>query len=159
MDKCEYLVASVAGLKFGIYCRDVRNVYSEKLNIAKLFYQGQIYRGITRINGNLMQVLDLRRRIGMPNQSNSEHLTLISFQTEMSKIIAVVVDEIVGMKRINTDQIVPHNKNINNKQQNIDLLFPTIAVMDDGDLIHLLDSTYLDKTDPIEEDAGELELF
>jgi len=159
MDKSEYLVASVAGLKFGIFCRDVRNVYSEKLNIAKLFYQGQMYRGITNINGNLMQVLDLRRRIGLSGQKETEQLTLISFQTEMSKIIAVVVDEIIGMKRVDHDKITPLNKNVNNKQQNIDLLFPTIAVMEDGDLIHLLDSTYLDKTEPVEEDAGELELF
>ncbi len=159
MDTDEYLVARVGGIKLGIYCRDVKNVYSQKLKLVKLFYQGRIFRGITRINGQVMQIIDLRRRIGMADRLDEEHLTVISFQTDMSNTIAVVVDEIEGMRTINQEQLKSHSSNLNNSQDNVDLLFPMIAVLDDGQLVHLLDSTYLDKLEPILEEAGDLELF
>ena len=155
----EYLVARVGELYFGIYCRDVKNVYSQELKLAKLHYQKSIFRGITHINGQLMQVVDLRRRIGMGAQQEADILTLISFQTDMSNMFAVVVDQIIGMKRLPQDRLMQHPAHTNNSRDNINLLFPMVAMLDDGKMIHLLDSTYLDKTEPIQEEAGDLEFF
>ena len=72
MVKDEYLVARVGGLYFGIFCRDVKNVYSQQLKLAKLHYQSSIFRGITHINGSMLQIIDLRRRIGMPDEKEPE---------------------------------------------------------------------------------------
>jgi chemotaxis signal transduction protein len=114
-----------------------------------------------------MQVLDLRRRIGMEEREKADKMTLITFHTGTQTHLAVVVDEIIGMKTITNDMIRKNDKTLSNRQQNIDLLFPMIAVLNDGtrqsgqgdSLIHLLDSTYLEKHEPIIEDSGELEFF
>ena len=159
MDKNEYLVARVGHLNLGVYCRDVQNVYTENVKLVRLFYQGDIFRGVASIGGEVMQVIDLRRRIGMGSESNSELLTLISFKTDVSKTIAVVVDEIVGMQRITNDKIQKNDRFMSGRADNIDLLFPMVAMIGENDLIHLLDSTYLDKTEPLVEESGELELF
>ena len=160
-DTNEYLVAKVGDMKLGIYCRDVKNVYAQRIKLVRLFYQGHIFRGIARVNDKLMQVIDLRRRIGMPDNMQDEFLTLISVQTDVSKLLAVVVDEIIGMKSITSEQLHAHQGNLNNSRDNVNLLFPMVAVLDDkgGELIHILDSTYIDKLEPIAEDAGDLEFF
>ncbi len=159
MVKDEYLVARVGGLYFGIFCRDVKNVYSQQLKLAKLHYQSSIFRGITHINGSMLQIIDLRRRIGMPDEKEPEVLTLVSFQTDISNLFAVVVDQIVGLKRLPKGSVQPHPGHMTNTHENINLLFPMVAILEDGMMIHLLDSTYLNKTEPVLEEAGDLELF
>lgn len=161
MDKGEYLIARIGKLNLGVYCRDVQNVYTEKVKLVKLFYQGDIFRGIASIGGQVMQVIDLRKRIGMGIESepHSELLTLISFKTDMSKTIAVVVDEIIGLQRVSMSAIQKNDHLIGEGNRNIDLLFPQVANIGSGELIHLLDSTYLDKTEPLVEESSELELF
>ncbi len=166
MDKSEYLIARVGGIKLGAFCRDVENVYCDHIKLYRLFNQGGYFRGVTVLNKEIMQVLDLRRRIGLAEREKPDKMTLITFNTGGAKL-AVVVDEIIGMKRITNDAIRKNDKSLGNHKDNIDLLFPMIAVMNDGKntqpgdngLIHLLDSTYLEKHEPIVEDSGELELF
>jgi len=160
MNNDEYLVARIGRLYFGIYCRDVKNVYTQRFRMSRLHYQSHIFRGVTHINGDLVQVIDLRRRIQMESEGEpDEVMTMISFQTDMSNMYAVVVDQIVGLKYLPKECASPHPGHLNNTHANINLLFPMIAILDDGMMIHLLDSTYLEKTEPIEEEAGDLELF
>tara|TARA_B100001063_G_C16604670_1_gene472607 strand:+ start:229 stop:732 length:504 start_codon:yes stop_codon:yes gene_type:complete len=167
MDKNEYLIARIGHLNLGVYCRDVENVYNDNIRLYRLFDQGGFFLGLTVLNNQVMQVLDLRRRIGMSEREKSDLMTLISFNTGAKNQLAVVVDEIVGMKRVTQDCIQKNNKSLGNRKDNIDLLFPMVAIMPNSvespsnnhDLIHLLDSTYLEKHQPILEDAGELELF
>lgn len=155
----EYLVARIGGLHFGIYCRDVKNVYSQQFKLARLHYQRSIFRGVTHVNGELMQIIDLRRRIGMRQEVEPEMLTVISFQTDMSNLYAVIVDQIIGLKRLPKESLLAHPGHLNNQHANINLLFPMVAILESGQMIHLLDSTYLEKTEPIKEEAGDLEFF
>jgi len=165
MDKNEYLIARVGHIKLGVYCRDVENVYSQHLKVVKLFYQDNIFRGITNINGQVMQVLDLRTRIGLEQRQQGEHLTLISFNTGSANCVAVIVDEIIGMHRVAAECTQKNDSFYEARARNIGLLFPTTAMIslsknkEELQLIHLLDSTYLENEDPITDDAGELELF
>jgi chemotaxis signal transduction protein len=168
MDKSEYLIARVGKIKLGVYCRDVENVYSDKIRLFRSLNQGGYFLGLTILNGQIMQVLDLRRRIGMVDRDETEKMTIVSFNTGGKNSLAVVVDEIIGMKSIENDCIKKNDKSLSNRKNNIDLLFPVVAIMnqgyqtdtsyDDG-LIHLLDATYLEKHLPIIDDSGELELF
>lgn len=156
----EYLVAKVGELNFGIYCRDVKNVYAQEFKLARLYDKSSIFRGIAQVNGELMQIIDLRRRIGMsPCLNENGVLTLVSFQTSVSSLFAVIVDEIIGMHRLSRESLVNETCQWHNKKDNINLLFPTVSLLDDGRMIYLLDSTYLEKTEPIEESSGDLELF
>jgi len=168
MDKSEYLIARVGDIKLGVYCRDIENVYSGNIRLFRLFNQSGYFRGVTILNNQVMQVLDLRKRIGMEEREKTNHMTLISFNTGVKSRLAVVVDEIIGMKKITNNCIKKNDKSLSNHKNNIDLLFPMIAVMDAGSqggesqndsLIHLLDATYLEKHEPIIDDSGELELF
>ena len=161
MDKSEYLIARIGHLNLGVYCRDVQNVYTEKVKLVKLFYQGDIFRGVAVIGGTVMQVIDLRRRIGMSldTEPQTELLTLISFKTDVSKTVAVVVDEIVGLQRVAMNAIEKNKHLLSEGIGNIDLLFPMIAKIGNDEFIHLLDLTYLDKTEPLVEESSELELF
>lgn len=166
MDTNEYLVASVGQIRLGVYCRDVENVFSENIRLYRVFQDGGFFRGVTLLNKKIMQVLDLRRRIGMEDREKAKQMNLISFNTGGQNRLAVIVDEIIGMKSIPLDSIYKNDKTLANRKDNIDLLFPLIAVLNDGvsddhydGLIHLLDATYLEKIEPIIEDSGELELF
>ena len=167
MDKSEYLIARVGNIKLGAYCRDVDNVYCDQFKLYRLFCQGGYFRGLTILNKQVMQVLDLRRRIGLAEREKVDKMTLITFNTGAGIRLAVVVDEIIGMQSIPTDLIRKNDKSLSNRRDNIDLLFPMIAVMNDGrnkqssddGLIHILDATYLEKHEPLIEDSGELELF
>lgn len=166
MDTNDYLIARIGQIKLGVYCRDVENVYSENIRLYKIFQDGGFFRGVTLLNKKIMQVLDLRRRIGMEDREKADLMNLISFNTGGQNRLAVIVDEIIGMKVIAVDVIRKNDKSLSHRKDNIDLLFPLVAVLHDGGnsheddgLIHLLDATYLEKIEPIEEDSGELELF
>ncbi|MFT6907851.1 MAG: chemotaxis signal transduction protein, partial [Oleiphilaceae bacterium] len=100
MDKSEYLIARVGKIKLGVYCRDVENVYSDKIRLFRSLNQGGYFLGLTILNGQIMQVLDLRRRIGMVDRDETEKMTIVSFNTGGKNSLAVVVDEIIGMKSI-----------------------------------------------------------
>ena len=164
MNKTEYLIARVGRMKFGVYCRDVENVFTGKVNLVKLFYQDSIFRGLITIHGKLMQVLDLRKRIGLTSHDAVE-LTLVTFNIGAGTIIAVVVDEIIGLHRVLTSCIHKNEAFYEHRLNNIGLLFPMVAIVPclnthgNNELIHLIDSTYLNKTEPIVEESGELELF
>lgn len=167
MEKTEYLIARIGKIRIGIYCRDLLNVYNERIRLCRMFYQNGYFRGLTVINNQVMQVLDLRKRIGMAEREKTDIMTLITFNTGAASPLAVVVDEILGMKSIANEFIKKNDKTLSNRPGNIDLLFPMVAVMSDGtklseygdnDLIHLLDATYLEKHEPIE-DSGEMEFF
>jgi len=169
-DKSEYLIARIGSMKLGVYCRDVENVYSGKIKLVKLFSQGGFYVGIATIAGETLQVIDLRKRIGLQDIKVAQNLTVITFNTGGESDIAVIVDEIIGMKRVTLECIHKNDKLYDYRNDNIGLLFPTVALINDEklyndntsettELIHLLDSTYLDKTEPLSEDSGLLELF
>lgn len=156
----DYLVARVGALTFGVNCRDVRNVHTEKLRIVRLYYQSSIFRGLGNINGQLIKLIDLRRRIGMQDLPDTLKTSVITFQTNMEMLVGIVVDQVIGMKRVETQKMTAQAKNLNNAQHNTNLLFPMVATLGAGDMIHLLDPTYLEKTEPIKaEDCGDLELF
>ncbi|MFT7185799.1 MAG: chemotaxis signal transduction protein [Pseudohongiellaceae bacterium] len=161
MDKGEYLIARIGGFKLGVYCRDVQNVYTENIKLVKLFYQGDIFHGVASIGGTVMQVIDLRERIGMrlEGEPKAGLLTLICFKTDMLKTIAVIVDEIIGLQEVAMNAIQTNEHLLSQGIGNIDLLFPQIAKIGHGEFLHLLDSTYLDKTEPLVEESSELELF
>ena len=100
----------------------------------------------------------------MEQRLKGEKLTMVCFNTGGANSLAVVVDDIIGMRRIDSDSIVKNEKHFEKRAENIGLLFPTLALVPcprskSEELIHIIDSTYLDKVDPITEDAGELELF
>ena len=169
MDNNEYLIARIGQIKIGVYCRDVENVYSDRIRLFRIFYQDGFLCGLTILNNSVLQVLDLRRRIGMEARAISEQVNLFTFNTGCEKRLAVIVDEIIGMTLVGSDCIRKNDKFLNNRKANIDLLFPMIAVLNDGSqqvkmkdngLIYLLDATYLEKHEPVViEDSGELELF
>jgi len=157
----DYLISRVGDLRLGIFCKDVLNVHSHShsIRLVKLFYQGRIFRGIAMINGEVTQVIDLRRRIGMAELKASEQLSAISFQTGVSQRFAVIVDEIIGMKTISTSSMQKTELYRISQLDNIHLLFPVVAVLGQKELVYLMDATYLDKLKPVVEEAGELEFF
>lgn len=155
----DYLIARVGALRLGIFCKDVLNVHSDSIRLVRLFYQGRIFRGIASINGQITQVIDLRMRIGIAEPNHSERLMAISFQTGVVQRFAVIVDEILGMKSIGADAMQKTDSRLSSRTDNIHLLFPAVAMLGQNELIHLMDATYLEKLEPIVEEAGELELF
>lgn len=155
----DYLIARVGAFRLGIFCKDVLNVHSDSIRLVRLFYQARIFRGIASINGQITQVIDLRRRIGMAELNQAVRLTAITFQTGVAQRFAVIVDEILGMKSIGADAMQKTDSRLSSQTNNIHLLFPAMAVLGQNELIHLMDATYLEKLEPIGEDAGELELF
>jgi chemotaxis signal transduction protein len=155
----EYLAARIGRIIIGMSCNDVLNVYHQAFKVARMVDQGPIYLGITRIGSDIMPVVDLRRRARVRNGEESGPHHIITFQTSLTKKLAVVVDEIIGMKSIDMDKLQKPDASASNQFQNINLLFPMVTVMDDGSIIHIMDSTYLEKLDPIAEESGDLEFF
>jgi chemotaxis signal transduction protein len=156
----DYLIARVENLYFGVFCRDVKRVYNQSVKIVPICRDSDIFRGIAHINSETLNLIDLRRRIGLQPNAEIGHHTLIGMQTSMQNKYAVLVDEIIGLRSIKQGQMIQSKSEFNNKSRNVHLLFPQIATMDDRKMIHLLDSTYLDKTESVnEESCGALEMF
>ena len=108
-----------------------------------------------------MQVIDLRRRISMQSaeQDHIQSKYLITFETGGDRRLALLVDDIEGLKRISNESIEHFSGTISH-QLNMHLLFPLIGKLGDGTVIHLMDATYLEKIEPIsDDDGGELEMF
>lgn len=155
----EYLIASIGKIKIGIDCHDILNVYRQSLKIIPIANQDPIYSGIAVLANKTLPLIDLRKRAKLqPGSAASVH-NIITFQTSMSRCLAVLVDEILGMESLNPNSIQHANNNLRNQQTNLNLLFPSIAILKDQSLLHIMDSTYLDKLEAIAEDSGELELF
>lgn len=155
----EYLIATIGKIKIGIDCHDIRNVYRQALKIIPIANQDPIYAGITSLANQTVPVIDLRKRAHLPSTAATGIHNIITFQTGMTRQLAILVDDIIGMEGINLSDIQKANDNLHNQQANINLLFPTIAILKDQSLLHIMDSTYLDRLEAIAEDSGELELF
>lgn len=159
MDTEEFLIARIGRIKLGINCHDVLNVYRQAIKIAAMIDQKAIFLGITTIANEIMPVIDLRIRAGVEATHNQSIRNIITFQTSLTKKFAVIVDEIVGMQAITLKHLQTTNRDLRNQKENLNLLFPLVAINSDGSLLHILDSTYLDKLDPIPQESGDLELF
>ena len=156
----EYLISKVGNITIGLHCKDVTNVYTQQLKITKLFYLQDIYLGITTIKNSIVHIVDFSKRILIDSQASAKGSTernIIMFHTSLEKNIAILVDHIIGLKPISSNSIVKSSSNFNNKQKNIHLLFPYVAKMSDGKLIYLMDVTYVDFIDAIEDNDGELD--
>ncbi len=155
----EYLIGHIGSIIVGFSSQDVSGVFNNDVKIHPLVHQSDIYLGICQIHKKTMQVIDLRKRLRL-RSAQQDHLTsqhIVTFETGLS--IALVVDIIDGLKRIETESIERFTGTIGH-DMNIDLLFPNIGKLADGKIVHLMDATYLDKIDPISnDDSGELELF
>jgi len=161
MNGKEYLISRVANLHIGVYCRDVCNIFCKEIRITKMFYQNDLYIGVAKINDHIVNIIDFERRIGEPSRTYSglTKENIIVFQTSVDQQLGLIVDQIIGLKMIEHEDIVKSSNNFNNHQENIHLLFPDIAKTPDGKLIHLMDVTYLGNTEPVPEDSGDLEFF
>lgn len=156
----QYLIANLGSLRFGLYCRDVRNVHTDQFKLVRSHDDASFSLGMTVIGGHLAQVIDLRKRIGFPSVSRqNDAKTIISFNMAGNKVVGLVVDQVEGMRHLPNERCVTNSGHLNMARSNIDLLFPKIAVLPSGEMIYLLDSTYIEKTEAIEEDSGELEFF
>lgn len=155
----EYLIALIGKIKIGIDCHDILNVYRQKLKITPVANQHPIYVGITSLASQTLPVIDLRKRVNMQSAAESNIHHIITFQTSMTRRLAILVDDILGMESLNLDATKKANSNLHNQQSNLNLLFPTVAIIKDKSLLHIMDSTYLDNLEPVAEDSGGLELF
>ncbi len=70
-DKDEYLVIRAGRQKFGLYAKDIYNVYNFIPQIRPLPQQTEIYVGITSINNQLVSVIDFKKRLAMRSLSSS----------------------------------------------------------------------------------------
>jgi chemotaxis signal transduction protein len=155
----EYLIALIGKIKIGIDCHDILNVYRQKLKIIQISNQDPIYAGITSLANQTLPVIDLRKRARMQPAAETGVHNIITFQTSMTRQLAILVDDIIGMEGLNLSTLQKANNNLHNQQSNLNLLFPMIAILKDKSLLHIMDSTYLDNLKPIDEDSGGLELF
>ncbi|MCW8929577.1 MAG: chemotaxis protein CheW [Gammaproteobacteria bacterium] len=156
----EYLIIRSGRVKFGLYAKDIFNVYNEIPKIRPLAKQGAMYAGIAMINDKMVCVIDFRKRLAMNNYAISENdnKRMIVFHTSMGEYLVILVDEIIGFRTILQESMVKHE--LKNTQMNMNLLLPMVAKGEDRSLIMIIDTTYIDKIEPIaEEDSGDLEFF
>lgn len=157
----EYLAADIGPIHIAASCRDVLGVYHENLELSHARAENSTFPGVAMIANQLMSILDLRSRSGLTTEQISGPQHIISFQTSMAKTYAVIVDHIDGLKSFSDGNMFVGNKNLANQYQNLNLnlLFPKIAIDEQSIIYHILDTTYLDKLDPIAEQSGELEMI
>lgn len=156
----EYLIIRSGRVKFGLYAKDIFNVYNDVPKIRPLARQGDMYAGITLINDKIVRVIDFKKRLAMNSFSatGDELKRMIVFHTSLEDFLGILVDEIIGFRTILQDEMVKHD--LKNTRMNMNLLLPRVAKSEDNSLIMIIDTTYIDKIEPIvEEDSGGLEFF
>ena len=152
----EYLAASIGPVHIAANCRDVLGFYNKHLELAHTKANNPTNPGVAMIANQMMSILDLRSYSGLTSEEISGPQYVICFQISKTSKYAVIVDRIVGLITFDVGRMFRSDKNFSNQIQNLDLLFPMIAIDHKSTIYHILDTTYLDKLDPIAERSREL---
>jgi purine-binding chemotaxis protein CheW len=101
----EILVFEVAGRRFGLPAGDVRELL-RAVAIVPLPLAGRGVEGVVNLRGQVVPVLDLRARLGLPPRPVAPTDHMIVAQAE-GRLVALRVDRALDLVRVESDRIVP----------------------------------------------------
>ena len=151
----EYLAANIGPIHIAANCRDVLGFYNKHLELDHTHVDNPTFPGVAMIANQMMSIIDLRSHSGLTSEDISGPQHVICLQTNTTSKYAVIVDRIVGLVTFEVGRMFRSDKNFANQFQNLDLLLPMIAIDHKRTIYHILDTTYLDKLDPIAEVSGD----
>jgi purine-binding chemotaxis protein CheW len=101
----EILVFEVAGRRFGLPASDVRELL-RAVAIVPLPLAGRVVEGVVNLRGQVVPVLDLRTRLGLPPRPVAPSDHMIVAQAE-GRLVALRVDRALDLVQVESDRIVP----------------------------------------------------
>jgi purine-binding chemotaxis protein CheW len=102
-DEVQYVVFSLGGEEFGIDIMRVREI--KKLPRVTSIPNATAYiEGVINLRGEVLPVLDLRTRFGLPRQEATEQSRVIIVELEAGKV-GLVVDGVTEVLRTETDAL------------------------------------------------------
>jgi purine-binding chemotaxis protein CheW len=130
----EILVFELDGQRYGLRSSGVREVL-RAFSAVKLPQAPPIVEGVLNVRGEIIALLDIRKRFGMPDKamSVSDHL-LIAWDN--TRWVALRVDRVVNLLRLQTHNVVPSERFLSHAET-----VSGVAITEDGlVLIHDLGS-------------------
>lgn len=118
---------------FGIDVQKVVGVLQNK-NYIRVPFSNKIVKGLTQHNGQIVTILDLRKRLNMPERENEMARNFALVKTKDSNIVGLIIDEAKEIIEISSDTKVESNKNI--KEIDTFFIYQTFKI-NDGLLIIL----------------------
>jgi len=145
----EYLAANIGPIHIAANCRDVLGFYNKHLELDHTQVSNPTFPGVATIANQMMSIIDLRNHSVLTSEEISGPQHVICFQTNVNSKYAVIVDDFVGLVTFEAGRMFRSDKSFANQFQNLDLLFPMIAIDHKSTIYHILDTSFLDKLDPI----------
>lgn len=90
------------------YAMDILNVQeiNRILDITRVPKAPFFIAGVINLRGNVLPIIDLRKRFGLPERSNSEHTRIIITKLE-ENTVGMIVDSVSEVLRLPTSSIEP----------------------------------------------------
>lgn len=102
------VVFRLDGLRYGVPLASVQQVVP-MLAISHLPEEPEIALGVINLRGQVIPVLDIRRRFGLPTREYTLNAQLLVVQTER-RIVAFPVDEVQGVEEHRLDRVTPSQR-------------------------------------------------
>lgn len=103
----ELVVFLLDGLRYGVPLELTRRA-TPMLAVSHLPDAPDIAIGVINLHGQVIPVLDIRRRFGLPPRAYGPEAHLLVVQTPQ-RTVAFPVDEVVGVEQYSFDQLTPSN--------------------------------------------------
>ena len=100
VDSQKYLIFMAGHLKLGVIAEDVVEILNNQV-ITYLPMVPNFIRGIINMRGQMIPILDIRARLGLPNQEEDSLVVVINLGDVQLGILADAVDQMLDIPKAN----------------------------------------------------------
>jgi len=135
LDLLEFLVFTLSGEYYAFKLPDLQEVLKEQI-ITFVPKMPFFIRGVTSLRGKIIPVMDLKMRLSISNEDESEGRKQMVIIKGPKGLIGVIIDKVVGVKRIEESLISEPPSHLDEKQ----IAFIDSVVRDKKVFISILDA-------------------
>jgi len=100
----QWVTFFLASEKYGIQVMQVQEVL-RIADIAPVPGAPDYVMGIINLRGNVVTVIDSRKRFGLPEQESDDSTRIVIIETESQQVVGIVVDSVAEVAELRTSEI------------------------------------------------------
>lgn len=103
-DAKKFLVFRLAGEEYGVDIQKITTIIEKDMNIARVPKTPGFLKGVINLRGEIIPVINLRKRFGLPEIEYTEETRIIIVKLE-EIVIGIIVDSVAEVVELNDDNI------------------------------------------------------
>lgn len=104
MDVRQFLVFKIGSQEYGVDIQKVVTIIEKDMNIARIPKTPDFIKGVINLRGEIIPVMDIRKRFKLPEIEDTEETRIIVLKTE-EIVIGIIVDAVAEVIRLTSDSI------------------------------------------------------